>query len=201
MSRRLFLALLLAVGLPSLAQAQSDHDRIQGTWTVLSVANKGYRIPADRAECMLVKIDDKRIRIWEASRHFAEVVLYELDPSKSPKWIDLICPRESYGEPRMLGIYSLEGDVLKLAWRRSKGPRPTDFVCQPYVDPLVTYTPETIPLRPRPEDLVCPARKYWESELQRAKARGEDISKYRFKYLCCVEDDVMLFVLKRVRNP
>jgi uncharacterized protein (TIGR03067 family) len=201
MSRRLLVALLLAVGFPTFASAQSDHDRIQGTWAVVAVANKGYGMPADRARCMLVKIDDKRIRILEANRHFAEVVLYELDPSKNPKWIDLICARESYGEPRILGIYSLDGDVLKMAWRRSAGPRPTDFVCRRQVDPVVTYTPATIPLHPRPEDLVCPARKYWQSEIERAKARGEDVSKYKYKELCCVEDDVMIFLLKKVRNP
>ncbi len=200
MWRQLLAPLIVAVAFPSLVWAQ-DRDRIQGTWAVVSVSSKGYGVPADRAKCMWVKIDDKRIYIYEASRHFAEVVLYELDPSKNPKWIDLICPRETYLEPRILGIYALDGDLLKMAWRREGGLRPTDFVCRRYYDPQWTYAPQPLPAHPRPEDLVCPARKYWESELQRARARGEDVSKYHYKELCCVEQDEILFVLKRVHNP
>ena len=210
MSRRLLAAVLLvAFGFPSLTFAQSDHDRIQGTWTVLSAGDNGIALAADRVKCMLVKIDDKRIRIREASRRFAEVMLYELDSSKSPKWIDLICARESYGEPRILGIYSLEDDVLKLVWRRGGcGPRPADFVCRRHFDPPVTDMSVHFPLTARPVDLICPTNWYRYPELDKNKDGIIDrsptgqavVDKSRYRATECCNDEVMMFVLKKAEE-
>ena len=86
----------------------SDYEAIQGTWKVVGGSKEGLTIP----------IGPKR---------FGSKVLYELDPTKTPKQIDLKhrkprARRRSSGR----GIYSLDDDTMTLCWVY-EGERPKAF--------------------------------------------------------------------------
>ena len=55
---------------------------------------------------------------------------YTLRPSKKPKWIDIIAKRDDK-ITTILGIYSLDGDTLKLCHNDPGKLRPTEFVTKP----------------------------------------------------------------------
>lgn len=86
----------------------SDYEAIQGTWKVVSGSKEGLTIPI-------------------GPKKFGSKVLYELNPSKTPKEIDLKhrrprARRRSSGR----GIYSLDGDTMTLCWVY-EGERPKTF--------------------------------------------------------------------------
>jgi uncharacterized protein (TIGR03067 family) len=48
---------------------------------------------------------------------------FKLDPTKKPKAIDVVLQDKKTGQ----GIYSLEGDTLKICHGESDDPRPSEF--------------------------------------------------------------------------
>ena len=51
---------------------------------------------------------------------------FKLDPSKKPKAMDVTLERKGKKETALF-IYELNGDNLKLCWRKPGGERPTSF--------------------------------------------------------------------------
>ncbi len=51
---------------------------------------------------------------------------FKLDPSKKPKAMDLTLEKKGKKETALF-IYELDGDNLKLCWRKPGGKRPTHF--------------------------------------------------------------------------
>jgi uncharacterized protein (TIGR03067 family) len=122
---------VLSVGLLVGAQAQDDAKKemanFKGTWSLLSVVlptgDKGpsendikemklvFGQPAD--DSMVMKFGDKG----------EKASTYKLDPSKSPKEIDM----QPSGGPKLAkGIYKLDGDTLVIC-ANNQGDRPKEF--------------------------------------------------------------------------
>jgi uncharacterized protein (TIGR03067 family) len=105
--------------------AKGDHEKIQGTWQVVSAEDSGRKAPDEAVknikwvitkDKITYKFDDKTTK-WS----------YKLDATKKPKWIDL-----TEGDHTTLGIYELEGDNLKICFPEGrKGERSTAFESKP----------------------------------------------------------------------
>ena len=121
-----FAAIALALG-SSLVQAEdkSDLKLIQGTWkVVVGDAADNEPIVGD----LLTFSPDGRLTIQKerGGASQKETGTFAIDPSKSPKTIDLKPDKNSEGQ-LIPGIYELTGDRLKICVAGRGKPRPTQF--------------------------------------------------------------------------
>jgi uncharacterized protein (TIGR03067 family) len=118
-------AVCAASSLFAAAQEQdSDKERLQGVWQAVSIVNDGEKAPADavKGSQMIIKGNQFTFKGEEAYRG-----AFTVDASKSPKWITTaFIDTDNKEGGKALGIYELQGDQLKIAWRQ-KGERPKDF--------------------------------------------------------------------------
>ncbi|HYV36324.1 MAG TPA: TIGR03067 domain-containing protein [Gemmataceae bacterium] len=99
-----------------------DKDLLLGTWQVTTATEGGVKKPPEEtATIQMVFASDKiTLRIDGVGKDAA----YKIDASKKPKQIE-ITPE---GSPqKLLGIFELAGDSLKLCVSHEEGMRPTEF--------------------------------------------------------------------------
>ena len=86
---------------------KADKDKLQGKWKITEAVLHGRPLPLERAVAILgdtVHFRGDRVMLKTEMR-------FTLDPSKSPKWIDM-SPAEKKGP--VAGVYVLDGDKLTL---------------------------------------------------------------------------------------
>ncbi|HVK08296.1 MAG TPA: TIGR03067 domain-containing protein, partial [Gemmataceae bacterium] len=86
--------------------AKSDRDLLQGKWKITAAVLHGRPLPLERAVAILgdtVHFRGDRVMLRTEST-------FTLDPSKSPKWIDM----PSADGKGFIGVYALDGDKLTL---------------------------------------------------------------------------------------
>jgi uncharacterized protein (TIGR03067 family) len=119
---RASLVCVCILGLAASASAadKTDQDKIQGKWKVESIVKGGKT--TDEGKEMVLTFDGDKIKMTrEGQEH---LMGFKLDESKKPKWITV----DIMGKPGE-GIYSLEGDTLKVCHGEGDNPpRPTEFV-------------------------------------------------------------------------
>ena len=102
-------------GTPIPVGANDDQKAIQGTWKVVGGLSDGNKLTPDELAARLEFTDNKLV-LTEAgkSKHAG----YRLDPSKSPKHLDLLAPPGTPGVPAGTkvneAIYELSGDKLQI---------------------------------------------------------------------------------------
>jgi uncharacterized protein (TIGR03067 family) len=109
------------------ADGQQKDDPLQGSWVVVQMERGGRKPPAELLKSAKVVIKGNTLRLSDDKR--GESATFKLDRAKKPHEIDLVFkegPKEDVERPA-LGIYELDGDALKLAWRKDGGPRPKEF--------------------------------------------------------------------------
>ena len=102
----------------------SDLDNIQGTWQVTYSEDGGRIAPQELLANLRFIIDGQTLTTEMAGRK--SVSTYELDPTSSPKSIDLT----ENGRTKQ-GIYDLVGDTLRICFPETGKQRPTAFDSQP----------------------------------------------------------------------
>jgi uncharacterized protein (TIGR03067 family) len=123
----------------------SDKDAVQGTWTVESLEDDGEKAPADEIKNMKITLTTNKFVFDDGKKKQEET--YSVDPATKPKGIDVTRTRQNMisssviGGPAakpvetkittetktVKGIYSLEGDSLKICLANPDKDRPTDF--------------------------------------------------------------------------
>src|SRR5262249_49327677 len=121
-------AVLLGVGL-LLYPAQADPPRddralIQGAWQAVSVERGGQPAPDDYTRSMRLVFADDRVSMPNRGLDEKKGATFKLDPAARPKTIDIVLEKEA----KMLGIYELDKETLKLCLVEAGTPRPTEFV-------------------------------------------------------------------------
>jgi uncharacterized protein (TIGR03067 family) len=127
-----FAVLLLAVAQPSEKDnSKKDREKIQGQWAVVSWEGKSFSLDKEKAKNSNVVIKDDA---WQPTVDGKKVIKLtaKLDPSKTPKAIDLTLTEKFAGVAppnfTMKGIYKIEGDTLTVC--RTTKPdvdRPNEF--------------------------------------------------------------------------
>ena len=101
--------------------AKKDQERLQGTWRMLNPAGSGQTIPDSKREC---KGDETTVT-------FGGVLFmkskFSLDPTKQPKAIDYEVLEGNNKGKKMLGIYAIDGDVVKFCFAPPGKERPAEF--------------------------------------------------------------------------
>lgn len=135
MTHRLVTAAVLILAFSAAAlcgqDAQTDLDKLQGTWAVTAIDANGKPRPLKGAKMTVTFAGDLMVMTMEGSgpEDFDRTEhRIELDPSKKPKSLDANATTTGGGR-NCLCIYQLEGDEMKLcvpiAGLRTE--RPTDF--------------------------------------------------------------------------
>lgn len=104
---------------------EKDKKQLQGTWMVVSFQSGTKEVPEEQAKMMTLTIKDDTFTLGDGKKE--EKGMVKLDPSKTPKSMDLIVKD---GKETALFIYALDGDTLKLCWRKPGGERPKEFAAK-----------------------------------------------------------------------
>jgi uncharacterized protein (TIGR03067 family) len=118
---------LIAADAPEDSAVKREKEQLQGAWQVVAGEVGGAKPPADelRREKLVIKGDQWTYQ-WSKIRE-PEQAAYELDPAKSPPAIDLRITSGDKKGKTLPGIYTVEGDTLKVCYDRTGKERPTAF--------------------------------------------------------------------------
>ena len=112
------------------AELEKEARKFQGIWTFESSVTGGEELPADPLKKFVV--------IFEGDKHTVkngdevlQVGTQKLDPSKSPKTIDVTMVEGPHKGTVMLGIYEIDADTLKVCFDPEGKTRPTEFKSPP----------------------------------------------------------------------
>ena len=118
----------------ALADANADLEKevrkFQGTWTLESSVTGGQELPGDQLKGFFVIFDGDKHIVKYGDKVF-QVGTQTIDPSKSPKTIDVTMTEGPYKGNIMLGIYEFDGDTLTACFDPEGKKRPTEFRSEP----------------------------------------------------------------------
>jgi uncharacterized protein (TIGR03067 family) len=112
------------------ADVEKELKKFQGTWTIESSEYSGQKLPADQLKDFVVIYDGAKHTV-KAGDKVIQVGTQKIDPSKSPKTIDVTMTEGPSKGAVMLGIYEFDGDTLKACFDMEGKKRPTEFKSPP----------------------------------------------------------------------
>jgi uncharacterized protein (TIGR03067 family) len=128
----LFCALGLVVSGGSGTRADEKADvakelkKFHGVWTFESVEAGGKKTPAEELKGLTVTFAGDKYTVKKGDE-VIQVGIQKLDPSRSPKAIDVTVTEGLRKGAVMLGIYEIDGDTLKVCFDEEGKKRPTEF--------------------------------------------------------------------------
>ncbi len=135
-----FVALLCAVGLAAavgsraLADDKADLEKeikkFQGAWTFASSAAGDQELAQDDLKDLVLIFEGEKHTVRKGDE-VLQVGTQKIDPTKSPKTIDVTMTEGPSKGAVMLGIYEIDGDTLKVCFDPQGKKRPTDFKSGP----------------------------------------------------------------------
>jgi uncharacterized protein (TIGR03067 family) len=134
--RSAIVTLICAVGFAALglsgAMADDKPDmekelkKFQGAWTFESSESGGQKMPADQLKDLVLTFDGAKHTVKNGAA-VIQTGTQTIDPSKSPKAIDVTLTEGPSKGAVMLGIYEFDGDTLKVCFDMGGKQRPTEF--------------------------------------------------------------------------
>jgi len=108
------------------AEVAKELKKFQGTWTFASVEAGGKEIPAAEFKGMTVTFEGDRYTV-KKGEEVIQAATQKLDPSRSPKTLDVTVAEGPNKGAVILGIYEISGDTLKVCFDPEGKKRPTEF--------------------------------------------------------------------------
>jgi uncharacterized protein (TIGR03067 family) len=108
------------------ADIEKEVKKFQGAWTIESSETGGQKIPADDLKGFFVTFEGAKHTLKKGDA-VIQVGTQTIDPSKSPKTIDVTMTEGPSKGTVMLGIYEIDGDTLKVCFDPQGKKRPTEF--------------------------------------------------------------------------
>jgi uncharacterized protein (TIGR03067 family) len=108
------------------ADLEKEVRKFQGTWTIESSKTGGKDLPADQLKGFIVIFEGDKHTLKNGDK-VIQVGTQKLDPSKSPKTIDVTMTEGPNKGKVMLGIFEFNGNTLKVCFDPQGKKRPTEF--------------------------------------------------------------------------
>ena len=108
------------------ADVEKEIKKFQGTWTFESVQAGGKEVPAAEFKGITVTFEGDKYTVKKGDE-VIQAATQKLDPSKSPKALDVTVAEGPNKGAVMLGIYEISGDTLKVCFDPEGKKRPTQF--------------------------------------------------------------------------
>jgi uncharacterized protein (TIGR03067 family) len=104
-----------------------DAEQLQGAWEATAYETAGTPATADEVKAFRVRVEGDRMTLTTAAGETKAE--FKLNPSASPKAIDLVLAGGEAKGKTILGIYEVKGDELKLCVREvpERAGRPAGF--------------------------------------------------------------------------
>jgi uncharacterized protein (TIGR03067 family) len=112
------------------ADLEKEVRKFQGAWTIESSETGGMKIPAGDLDGFIVTFEGDKHTVKKGAE-VIQVGTQKLDPSQSPKAIDVTMTDGPNKGAVMLGIYEIDGDTLKACFDPKGKKRPTEFKSPP----------------------------------------------------------------------
>ncbi len=105
---------------------KKDLMKLQGEWSMISAKQDGEEATKDlvKGSKRVCKDDELTVMIDDRIYMRAKIVV---DPAKKPKAIDYTVTEGFNKGKRLLGIYEVDGDMVKFCFARPEKERPKEF--------------------------------------------------------------------------
>src|SRR5438105_5280467 len=120
------------------ADVEKELKKFQGTWTFESVEAGGKEVPAAEFTGIRVTFEGNKYTVKKGDE-VIQAATHKLDPSKSPKTLDVTVAEGPNNGAVMLGIYEISGDTLKVCFDPEGKKRATQFKGAPGSQTLVVH--------------------------------------------------------------
>jgi len=108
------------------ADPENEVKKFQGAWTIESSEYGGQKLPGELLKAFIVVYEGDKHTVKNGDQ-VIQVGTQKIDPSKSPKTIDVTMTEGPNKGVVMLGIYEIDEDTLKACFDASGKTRPTEF--------------------------------------------------------------------------
>ena len=112
------------------ADLEKEVRKFQGAWKFESSETGGKELPASELAGLILTFEGDKHTVKKGNE-MVQVGTQKLDPSKSPKAIDVTLTEGVNKGAVMLGIYEINGDTLKVCFDAAGKKRPTEFKSAP----------------------------------------------------------------------
>jgi uncharacterized protein (TIGR03067 family) len=106
--------------------SKQELQRIQGSWQFVSLVDNGEKTAEAELKDRTIFCGGDAF-IVRSGEHFVQAGSQKLDPSKSPKSINIMISQGDRKGDILLGIYELDGDTFKVCFDTEGQERPTEF--------------------------------------------------------------------------
>jgi uncharacterized protein (TIGR03067 family) len=104
-----------------------DLEKLAGVWTCVSATNDGKAVPEERAKKLRLTVTKEGGYKTERGDEVLFESACKIDPTKTPKQIDLIGTEGENKGKAAQGIYALDGDTLTICYTMPGKERPKGF--------------------------------------------------------------------------
>jgi len=108
----------------------NDHmnntDSLSGKWSCLSATADGKPLPTEITDLLRLTLTQNRYKTEKGSEILFDST-YTIDPSKNPREINMIGTEGDLAGKEAPGIYSLDGDILRICYVMPGLRRPEKF--------------------------------------------------------------------------
>jgi len=94
-------------------EAAKESEKLAGTWQTTSAVNEGEKMPDEQASRIVLVFTGEKFEVSNGGKSMMKGT-FTIDPSKTPKTIDMKSTSGKHQGKTTPGIYELDGDSLKI---------------------------------------------------------------------------------------